>query len=87
MVAQIIRPAAFSADPEQAGPVQRMRIANANAANAFHRVETGLRDFAAGSATDGDRAKTLSDVAATLRRQMDRLVQETQRITTLLRAQ
>ncbi|EKV31349.1 hypothetical protein C882_3722 [Caenispirillum salinarum AK4] len=87
MVAEIIRPAAFSVDPAQAGPVQRMRLANANAANAFHAVEDGLHDVTAESAADERRAAELSRLAATLSRQMDRLIEETRRMTTVLRAQ
>lgn len=87
MVAEIIRPAAFSVDPATAGPVQRMRLANANAANAFHRVEDGLEDVSTDSAANERRAESLTELAATLSRQMDRLIEETCRMTTVLRAQ
>lgn len=86
MVAEIIRPAAFSVDPATTGPVQRMRLGSANAANAFHQVEDGLEAVATDTIAHERRAESLRELAVQLSRQMDRLVEETRRMTAVLRA-
>lgn len=87
MVADVIRPVQFSVDPEVAGPVHRMRLANANAANNFHAVREGLACVAAEGAADAARADDLGQLAARLSMQMQRLIGETRRFVQVLRAE
>lgn len=87
MGAEIIRPVQFSADPQVAGPVHRMRLANANAANSFHHVREGLVAVAAASEADETRAAALAFLADRLSLQMRRLIDETGRFVQVLRAE
>lgn len=87
MTAEVIRPSRFSMDPETAGPVQRMRLGAATAANAFHTVSDGLTGVDEAARTEAGRAGDLADLAETLGRAMSRLVEETGRLTRVLRAE
>ncbi len=84
MTAEIIRPARFSVDPQVASPLQRMRLANANAANGVLAVREGLVGL--GQDEDLERARELADLAEALGVQMRRLADETRRFIDVLRA-
>lgn len=86
MVAEIIRPPQFSVDPLEVGPVQRMRLGSAGAANAFNAVENGLAEVDQESHEEERRAADLMALSETLSLQMHRLVQETDRFVRVLRA-
>lgn len=84
MTAEIIRPVRFSVDPQVAGPIQRMRLANATAANSFLAVHEGLVSMQQDE--DLERARELADLAEALGSQMRRLAEETRNFIDVLRA-
>ena len=81
MTAEIIRPARFSVDPQVASPLQRMRLANANAANGVLAVREGLVGL--GQDEDLERARELAEALGV---QMRWLADETRRFIDVLRA-